>query len=384
MDTNRTILIAGAGIGGLTLGVALRRAGFSVRVFERAATLRPIGAGITMQANAMLAFRTIGVDAAVAAAGHVMQRGSIQDQQGRTLGTMLVGEMAEELGAPMIAIHRARLQETLQEALGSESLTLGVKVVSFRDEPGGLFVRLSDGSEVQGDLLVGADGLRSVVRAQLLNDGEPRYAGYTSWRGVCEVPGIADPSATSESWGRGARFGIVPIDGGRTYWFATANAPQGGIDAPDSRTELLSRFSDWHAPIRALIENTQAAAIVRTDILDRPPVPHWSRGRVVLLGDAAHPMTPNMGQGGGQAVEDAVVLARCLAREAELPTALSRYEALRVPRANDFVVRSRRLGGVAQWENAAARWVRNRIFALTPPSSIRSTMRRALTFTPGP
>ncbi len=382
MDTNRTVVIAGGGIGGLTLGVALRRAGFSVRIFERAPSLRPVGAGITMQTNAILAFRTIGLDTAVAAAGHAMQRGSILDSRGRSLGTMLVSEMAQELGAPMIAIHRARLQEVLQEALGPEPLKLGVKVVGFREEPEGVIVRLSDSTEVRGELLVGADGLRSTVRSQLLNDGEPRYAGYTSWRGVCEAPGLADETSTSETWGQGLRFGIVPLGQGRTYWFATANLRAGGIDAPDAHGELLSRFSGWHEPIRALIESTPASSIVRTDIHDRPPVQKWVGRRVALLGDAAHPMTPNLGQGGGQAVEDAVVLARCLATEKDLPAALSRYEALRLPRANGFVSQSRRLGQIGQWENAVACWVRDRLFQLVPESSIRANLRRVLTFTP--
>jgi 2-polyprenyl-6-methoxyphenol hydroxylase-like FAD-dependent oxidoreductase len=380
METQRTVLIAGGGIGGLTLGVALRRAGFSVRVFERAASLRPVGAGITMQTNAILAFRTIGLDKEVAAAGHVMQRGAVLDSQGRTLGTMLVSEMAQELGAPMIAIHRARLQEVLQTALGPEPLTLGTKVVGFREEPGSVVARLSDGTEVSGDLLVGADGLRSTVRAQLLDDGEPRYSGYTSWRGVCEVPGVAEPSSTSESWGQGLRFGIVPLGQGRTYWFATANTGVGGVDAPDAHAELLPRFGHWHAPIRALIEQTPVASIVRTDIHDRPPVQSWARGRVALLGDAAHPMTPNMGQGGGQAVEDAVVLARCLASEPDLSAALARYQSVRVPRANSFVSRSRRLGEVGQWENPLACWVRDRLFSLVPQSSIRTNLRSVLTF----
>jgi 2-polyprenyl-6-methoxyphenol hydroxylase-like FAD-dependent oxidoreductase len=383
MEMNRTVLIAGGGIGGLTLGVALRKAGRSVRIFERAAALRPVGAGITMQTNAMLAFRSIGIDAAVAAAGHAMQRGSILDSRGRVLGTMLVSEMARELGAPMIAIHRAQLQEVLVEALGPEPLTLGVKVVGFREEPGGVIARLSDGSEAQGELLVGADGLRSTVRAQLLDDGEPRYAGYTSWRGVCEVDGLAEPTSTTESWGHGLRFGVVPLGHGRTYWFATANAPAGGIDAPDAHGELLPRFSGWHAPVRALIEKTPVSTIVRTDILDRPQIQRWAKGRVVLLGDAAHPMTPNMGQGGGQAVEDAVVLARCLSTEAELPAALDRYQALRVPRANGFVSQSYRLGRIGQWQNPVACWARDRLFRLVPERSIRSNLRRALSFEAG-
>lgn len=167
---------------------------------------------------------------------------------------------------------------------------------------------------------------------------------------------------------------------GRTYWFATVNAPPGGTDGPDTRAKLLAAYSGWHEPIRALIENTAAEAIVRTDIQDRPPVSQWVRGRVALLGDAAHPMTPNMGQGGGQAVEDAVVLARCLATEADMSAALARYQALRVPRANGFVVQSRRFGELTQWENGAARWVRDRLFQLMPQSSIRANMRRVLTF----
>jgi 2-polyprenyl-6-methoxyphenol hydroxylase-like FAD-dependent oxidoreductase len=379
METQLKVLVAGGGIGGLTLGVALRRAGFSVRVFERAPSLLPVGAGITMQTNAILAFRMIGLDTEVAAAGHAMQHGTILDSRGRSLGTMLVSEMAQELAAPMIAIHRARLQEVLQKALGPEPLTLGTQVMGFREEPERVTAQLSDGTEVSGDLLVGADGLHSTVRAQLLNDGEPRYAGYSSWRGVCDVPGISDAS-TSETWGQGLRFGVVPLGQGRTYWFATANTPAHGVDAPDAHSELLARFGQWHAPTRTLIEQTPVSAIVRTDIYDRPTVRSWGRGRVVLLGDAAHPMTPNMGQGGGQAVEDAVVLARCLASAPELSAALARYQALRVPRANYIVKQSWRIGVVGQWENPVACWLRDRIFQLMPPFATRANLRRSLRF----
>jgi 2-polyprenyl-6-methoxyphenol hydroxylase-like FAD-dependent oxidoreductase len=382
MGKNYTILIVGGGIGGLTLGVALRRAGFTVRIFERAAVLRPVGAGISMQTNAMLAFRTIGLDKAVAGAGQTMLRGSILDTRGRPLSSMPVKEIAEEAGAPTVVLHRSRLQDVLLEALGPGILSLDTRVVSFRDTPDGVFVQLPDGSEVQGDLLVGADGLRSAVRAQLVNDGEPRYSGYTSWRGVCETPGLVDPFLTTETWGPGIRFGIFPIGETTTYWFTTVNAPQGGIDGPDVRSELLGRLAGWHDPIRSFIERTPAPAIVRNDILDRPPIGRWVYGRVALLGDAAHPMTPNMGQGGCQAVEDAVVLARCLASEADVPAALARYEALRIPRANGFVVQSFRLGEMGQWENPAACWLRDRLLQLMPARSMRANLLRAARFMP--
>jgi 2-polyprenyl-6-methoxyphenol hydroxylase-like FAD-dependent oxidoreductase len=381
MNVKGTVVIAGAGIGGLVLGVALRRAGLSVRIFERAPALLPVGAGITVQTNAMLALRAIGLEAAVAEAGHELKRGTLLTDQGRVLSTMLVSEMTQELGAPMIAIHRARLQEVLQKALGPECLTLGVKVEGFHEEPDAVAVKLSDGTQTRAQLLVGADGLHSAVRAQLLGDGEPRYAGYTSWRGVCEVLGLAEPELTVEMWGRGLRFGIVPIEAGHTYWFATANLPEGGHDVVDPHADLLARFGNWKAPVRTLIEKTPAAAIVRTDIHDRPPVRQWFQGHVVLLGDAAHPMTPNMGQGGGQAVEDAVVLARCLATEADWAVALSRYQALRMKRANDFVTQSRMVGAMGQWETTAACWLRDKLLQFEPRRSARFRMRRTLTFT---
>nr|H1ZZA4.1 RecName: Full=Aurachin C monooxygenase/isomerase [Stigmatella aurantiaca]CCD27744.1 FAD-dependent monooxygenase [Stigmatella aurantiaca Sg a15] len=382
MKTGLTVLIAGGGIGGLTLGVALRRAGIAFKIFERAPALLRVGAGISMQSNAMLAFRTLGVDTAVAAAGQEIQGGAILNPRGEEISSMPVSKASAEVGAPMITIHRGRLQDVLHQIVGDDNLVLGAKVEGFRDGPDGLFVRLADGREFQGDLLVGADGLRSAVRAQLLKEPSPRYSGYTSWRGVCDVSEGVRRDYTSESWGPGMRFGVVPIGEGQTYWFATATAPEGGVDHPDARTELLQRFSGWHAPIPQLIENTPSSAIMRTDIHDRVPIRQWVQGRAVLLGDAAHPMTPNMGQGGCQAVEDAVVLARCLSLEAELPAALARYQAVRVERANDFVAGSYRIGQIGQWENAFACWVREKLMRMMSSDRVDARTRRNLQFTP--
>jgi 2-polyprenyl-6-methoxyphenol hydroxylase-like FAD-dependent oxidoreductase len=380
MKTGFTVLIAGGGIGGLTLGVALRRAGIAFRIFERAPAMLKVGAGISMQSNAMLAFRTLGIDSQVAAAGQQINAGGILTPQNETLNSMMVREVSEMAGAPMITLHRGLLQDVLHQEVGDDCLTLGAKVEGYRDGPDGVFVKLADGTEVRGDLLVAADGLRSAVRAQMVQEPAPRYSGYTSWRGVCEVSDGVRPDYTSESWGPGVRFGVVPIGNGQTYWFATANAPEHGVDQPDARTELLKRFAGWHAPIPQLIENTPNSAILRTDIHDRPPIQQWSKGRVVLLGDAAHPMTPNMGQGGCQAVEDAVVLARCLAVEAELPAALARYQSLRVKRANEFVTRSYRIGQIGQWKNPAACWVRGKLLKATAPTQVTPEMRSRIAF----
>ncbi|WP_426751879.1 FAD-dependent monooxygenase [Myxococcus sp. Y35] len=365
--TPRHVLVAGAGIGGLTLACALRRAGLSVTVFERSEALRWVGAGLTVQMNATAALRRIGLCDEVAKAGACPTDSAILRPSGSALTRLPVSRLQEELGLPLVCIHRARLQAILLAHAGEENVRLGCTVTAFHDDGKTVTVRLSDGSSVTGDALVGADGLRSVVRGALLGDAPLRYSGYTSWRGVCpEVPS-ATPGLVSETWGAGARFGVVPIGFGQMYWFATQNAPAGGQDAPgESRARLQSIFGGWHAPIADLIAATDEANIIRTDIHDRPPVGRWSRGRVTLLGDAAHPMTPNLGQGGCQAIEDAVVLGECLAGDSPVEAALAAYEARRRERANAFVTRSWNVGRVAQWENAAGRFMRNTLFQLVP------------------
>ncbi len=374
------ILIAGGGIGGLTAAIALRCAGFAVRVFERAPEIREVGAGLTLQSNAILALRRIGLEEAAVASGRVVERGSIRAPDGRFLSRADVREVSREVGAPSVAIHRATLQRLLLEAAGPGIVETGREVAGYEIRKDGVAVRFLDGSRENGSLLVGADGLRSAVRAQLLADGEPLYAGYTSWRGVTPERGPS-PNETSETWGAGRRFGIVPIERGRVYWFATLNTPAGGRDEPgQARAALLRLFGGWHPPIASLLEATPEEAILRNDILHRMPVSRWGEGRMTLLGDAAHPMTPNLGQGACQAIEDAVVLAGSLRDAADPIAALRQYEARRIARANGFVLGALRLGLIAQWENGTARWLRDRLVALTPASVMHRRLVGSLAF----
>jgi len=373
------VVIAGAGIGGLTLATALRRRGLDVVVLERAPALEDVGAGITIQPNAMAALRRLGLDQRIAAEGAALTTAAILDPGGAPMTAAIdLDALGRELGAPTIALHRARLQRVLLDAAGAPP-RLGAAVTGYDDGDDQVVVRVAGGAAVVGDLLIGADGLRSAVRAQLIGDGEPVYAGYTTWRGVTPAGAVEVPERTSESWGRGQRFGIVPIGRGEVYWFATGNAPAGGRDG-DVRAELRARFAGWHAPIGALIAATPAERIVRTDVSDRPPLERWHRGRVALIGDAAHPMTPNFGQGGCQAIEDAVVLDDCLAAHPALPEALAAYQARRLARAHDVVRGARRLGAIAQWEHPVACWVRSVALRATPRSAALRQMRRLLTF----
>jgi 2-polyprenyl-6-methoxyphenol hydroxylase-like FAD-dependent oxidoreductase len=371
------VLVLGAGIGGLSAAIALRRAGWSVEVYERAPELREIGAGLTIQPNAILALHAIGLDRAVVAAGRRLPSGRLLRMDGRVLSYLPAEEIYARVGAPAVGIHRGTLQRVLLDALGPHGPHPDREAAAYEARADGVKLRFADGSEAVGALLVGADGLRSVVRKQLLADGAPEYAGYTAWRGIVPESAKMRVETSSESWGRGRRFGIVPIDGDRIYWYATLNIAAGASDA--SSAMLLDLFRGWHRPIEALIQATPPEAILRTDIFDRRPAARWSEGRVVLLGDAAHPMTPNLGQGACQAIEDAVVLAQCL-DPLEPARGLSAYERRRRPRADAVVKAARRLGAIAQWQDPLACRLRDAVFAATPACLARRQLAAAWTF----
>lgn len=372
------VVVAGAGIGGLTLAIALRRRGARVRVFERANHLGAVGAGIGLPANGVKALQTLGLGESVTRAGMIVGRAAILDMRGRALGAEVdLTDTYQKMGASLVALHRARLHALLLDALGSGIVTTGAQVVSFEQTADFVQVALMTGERVEAKLLVGADGLHSNVRAQLVGNEPPVYSGYTSWRGVTPANAVTVPARTTESWGRGERFGIVPIGFGEIYWFAVADARANGRDT-DVKRELMARFGSWHEPVAAIIEATPAERIMRTDIYDRAPIERWHSGRVVLLGDAAHPMTPNLGQGAGQAIEDAVVLDECLAQATSIEEALTHYEQRRVARANGIVRASRQFGAVAQWSNPIAAWLRDRAMSLAPPSAAVRQARKLM------
>jgi 2-polyprenyl-6-methoxyphenol hydroxylase-like FAD-dependent oxidoreductase len=370
------IAIAGAGIGGLTLGCALARHGRPFCLFERAAELRPAGAGIALSANAFHALAHIGLEAQVRACGLELGIADICDPQGHVLLNVRLQDLP---GGGTVAMTRASLQRTLLDALGNP-VQSGCAVVSYQPNPGGVRVHLANGETIEAELLVGADGLHSTVRRTMRGDEAPRYSGQTSWRALVNNVPLADSRRVSESWGPGQRFGFVPVGGGRVYWFAVANAPAGERDATDPRLDLEKRFTGWHAPIRELIAITPPDSILRTDIFDRPPIDRWVDGRAVLLGDAAHPMTPNMGMGGCQAIEDAVVLADALQREASIDAALARYQTRRIARANSFLVRSFRAGQLAHLRAPPLRWLRDRVLSVIPRRFVASAVAKDFDF----
>ena len=370
------VVVAGGGIGGLTATIALRRAGFEVVVFERATELREVGAGLLLAANAQKALAKLGLAEAVARLGTPASAGEIRSWRGHVLASIPAAELEKKIGTSSAAVHRADLQALLVREVEDGTLRLGTEVEAFEQDESGVRVLFADGGQESADILIGADGLRSRVRAGLFGPKEPRYAGYTAWRAVVEPNEDLLPwGAGFESWGRGARFGCAHVGRGRVCWFATANAPEGGKDAPPgspagAKATLSHLFSGWHRPVVDLVEAAEEGTILRTDIYDRVPLgERWGTGRVTLLGDAAHPMTPNLGQGACQAIEDAVVLARCLGERGATVESLRSYERLRSDRVAMVVRRSRRVGSIGQVKNPAICWLRDRALAMIPPKA---------------
>ncbi|WP_460723093.1 FAD-dependent monooxygenase [Nocardia heshunensis] len=380
MDVPGKAIVVGGGIGGLAAAIALYRRGWQVEVLERAAEVGEAGSGISLWANGIRALDTLGSGAAVRAAGLVEAEGGIRDRRGRWLSRTDTAELARRHG-PLVAIRRADLFSILAQALPVQVLRPGVAVTGVEDLGEGVKVTHTAGVS-EADLVIGADGIRSTIRDLLWPDATaPRYAGYTAWRMITGPLDFAPDGG--EIWGRGERFGVVPLPDGCAYLFAVADAKAGQRHPDGEFAEVQRRFGNWPAPIPQVLNRVDPATVLHHDIYDLPRLDSFARGRVALLGDAAHAMTPNLGQGANQALEDAVTLAAVL-DATPVPAALTAYDRLRRPRTAAIVRRSRLIGAVAQWSWAPATMVRDSVIRLSPSSAMLRALDSVLGWEPPP
>lgn len=370
------VVVVGGGIAGLTLAHALLARGIEVQVLERAPELHEVGAGLLVAANAMRVFSALGLGEALTRAGARLTRGVLAAPDGRELSVGDVERVERELREPSLGMHRGVFHGELARALPAGVVRLGAEVVDVEDRA----VVLADGSRVGGDVIVGADGIRSRVRERLFGAEPLRAAGQSCWRGLVPVDAVPEghPARREfvETWGRGARFGTIPLGGGWMSWHAYFRRwREPDVDPAAAREMLLAIFGGWHDPIRRVLEAADHGITLRTENVDRDPLTTWVRGRVVLLGDAAQPITPNIGQGAAMAVEAAWVLARELGQRPTVEDALAAYEAARKPRQERVLRVSRFVGRWASVGLPVAKHLRDLAMLATPaPVAWRTTL----------
>jgi 2-heptyl-3-hydroxy-4(1H)-quinolone synthase len=336
------IVIVGGGIGGLSLARELTLRGIRATVLERAPQLNPVGAGIIMNPNAMRVLEKNGLADEVRRDSWPYLKRETRDASGRLLATRDYAPLYESGKLAQGAlVHRAHLLGTLYNGLPPGSVSFGSSI--------------RNAASLNADLVVGADGIRSQVRRELFDEIKPRYMGYRSHRLVME--NVASVRCFTEYLGRGQRIGLVPISEKRIYVWTTFNSPEHEQPAPDL-PRLFAQFT--HEPVRHLFSALPPAQQIITTEIEELWADRWRAERAVLLGDAAHAMTPNIGQGAGMAMEDAAVLAEELAGGAALDRALANYEQRRKARVGTVMRISREVGKDGQRSNPLACWLRNR------------------------
>ena len=359
-------IVVGGGIGGLSAAAGLHRIGWQVTVFERADALREVGAGISLMTSAQRALDQLGVGDTVRRAAAITVPGVVRAPSGRLIMHGPDAWLVHERGLTSIALLRADLQAAIAEAVPADAVMTGAEVTKVTEDGAVAYRSGEEHHNAQGDLVVVADGINSRLRGQLWPDAPaPAYSGHSVWQGAT-TRAVDHPEPGGNTWGRGHQFGRMPLAGGRIGWYAVANTPAGSR-YDDERAEVRRRFGFWHAPIPEVLAATEV--VLHHDSLEmRTPLPSFVQGRVALLGDSAHPMTSDIGQGACQAIEDAVVLCAALSAERDLGSALRRYDQQRRPHTWMVTEASHNMGRMTMLEHPIGVLARDKLMGLAPAS----------------
>lgn len=362
-------IIVGGGIAGLATAIALQKEGYHVKVLERSTELKVVGAGLGLGANAWKGLTRLGITNDLERNCHLIKRTKFLDQKGNLISEMDIERLNRKYGVAYFTVHRADLQKVLFQHLLPNTIEFGKRMVDFDQNETGVTVRLEDGNALEGEALIAADGIHSIVRKKSFSNIKPRYSGYTCWRAVVKPPQeLIVPGEFTETWGSKGRFGIVPLTNNQIYWFACLNAPFQSKDMSAFTTnELYHIFQDYHFPVPELIKWTGNEKLIWNDIIDLKPTNRFALDKILLIGDAAHATTPNIGQGAGQAIEDAIILSKILKDKNCKKEAFSEFENLRIPKTKKITNLSWRIGKVAQLDNPFQIKIRNSIMRMLPP-----------------
>ncbi len=361
------VVVVGGGIGGLTTALCLAHQGIPAVVHERAPELREIGAGLGLWPAPLRVYDRLGIGDEVRALSGPWEEAGLRRSDGSFIVRYTAEQMSTRLGEPTIGVHRGELQALLLRHVGAERVRTDAECVGVDHNAEGATARFADGTRASGPAVVGADGRRSVVARELFGDRPLHDCRSGGWRGTALAPAGSDwHRVVGETWGPGGRFGILPISGGRVTWYAGVQR----YSSDRGLAEVAERFGSWHHPIPDLIAATDPTHVWVDALDDRFPSRRWVTGRVALLGDAAHPMTADLGQGACQAILDAWVLAEELARTADVPSALRAYERRRRWQAGmiTLIARSATIGARSEGRRSVA--MRSRVAGLAPPSAV--------------
>ncbi len=370
------IAIIGAGIAGLTVAIMLEKLGFEIKIFESNEKVRGIGAGMGLASNAIKAFEYLGLDENVISISNQLRDFEISDAAGKIILSADTERIKQSYNADNFAVHRADLHSLLASKIPEGRIFTHKKLVRLKIKEEKVEIEFEDGTNEKFDFLIGSDGVNSQVRQLFLPDTKPRYAGYWCWRGVVETSENRLHKSV-ETWGRNGRFGITPLIHDRIYWYACVNSnlkdgvPELGLK------ELRDRFKNYHSIIPEILSMSREEDLVSNPIVDIKPISHYHFDRVLLIGDAAHATTPNMGQGACMAIEDIAVLQDELEKN-DFNTACRNFERRRLKRTQYIIKTSRNAGMVAQSENPAFIFFRNKLMRILPDSIAQSPLKRLL------
>ncbi len=359
-----TIDIIGAGIGGLTTAICLQQLGYKVRVYERAEVIEPVGAGIILASNAMQVFDKLGLKQEISDHGNSISSLNITRENLEPLSKVDLSSFEKKFGVKNTAIHRGTLQKILLDQLNPASIYLDHELSSISKTEAGNILEFTNGKRLESTLLIGADGIHSVIRAKLFEKTEIRMANQICWRGVADfqLPEKFQHEL-NESWGNTGRFGFVQIAPSKVYWYALKTGDKNKF----SDTISIEHFENFNPLVTDIIRATDQGKIHTAEISDFKPINQWYNDNVCLIGDAAHAATPNMGQGACQAIEDAYVLSKCIQKYNQ-HQAFNKFQTLRKPKAHQVVNASWRIGKLSHWKNPIAIQLRNTLIKLAPAS----------------
>ncbi len=372
--TNKTFIIVGAGIAGLTLAKAFETLNIEYKLYEKDEKVRGIGAGFGLASNAMKAFEILGYADQIVPLGHMLEDFEIQDWKEKTILKADTNRLRKNYNTENFAIHRADLHRYLYQSINPNNIITGKKVVNVLQNFDKAILYFNDETTAEADFIIAADGINSVIRQKLLPKSNPQYAGYICWRGV-----IKDENYTSkksiETWGKAGRFGLTPLKDNQIYWYACKNTPLNSKVYQWDLSDIKTNFKDYSGLIRSTLQKTKPSDLITTPIMDLKPLQNYVYNRVILIGDAAHATTPNMGQGACMAVEDVCVLIDEIKKNADdLFACFDRYNLRRLKRTNYIITTSRLAGKVAQLEHPFLTEIRNFVFRKLPTSIAQSPL----------